>query len=334
MHAEGCTVGIQQVSIPTASAAAMPNLDALLQGAWGEAKSGASQFLVDIAERKETYDLLLNVHTRYRDRVQRINDLVHRRLRSTTVRDLKKYAGNATAKAKAILGQTWMESRYGWGPLIYSTRDLAEAWERLNATPKDGLPYVIGFASRKEVSQGNDTGLTGVNIYWGTHVRATDKVAHTAQHRQTITARAKVAYTVELRVMHALDTNLLMLGWELVPMSFVADWLWNVPDILKAHWPVSHIGQSTACTSVKTEDSLTFLYGSPSSVKPSILTYGEWACSQTRYTRTPRSDIPLVLEYKPHITWKRMLDATVLLDRFTKGTVAKVAKVIARKLGH
>jgi hypothetical protein len=80
-HAEGTTTGIQQVLIPTASGATMPNLDALLQRAWGEAKSGASQIMVDLAERKETYDLLLNVHTRYRERFSKISELTHKRLK-------------------------------------------------------------------------------------------------------------------------------------------------------------------------------------------------------------------------------------------------------------
>jgi len=331
-HAEGTTTGIQQVSIPTASGATMPNLNALLQKAWGEAKSGSSQIMVDLAERKETYDLLLNVHSRYKERFSKISDLAHRRLRKTTVRELKRYAGNTISKATKILGETWMESRYGWGPLVYSCRDLATAWEHLNATPKDGLPYILQFASAKEVSSGNNTGITGVNVAWTTSTRLTDKVTHSASHVQTITARAKVAYTVELRVLKALDTNLLLLGWELVPLSFVADWLWNVPDILKAHWPVSCIGQSTACVSTKVESVLSFQYGSQTAVKPSIQTYGTFTGKQTRYTRTPRSDVPLVLEYKPHITWERMLDATVLTRNFTSKGVAKIAKAIASKL--
>lgn len=331
-HAQGTTTGIQQVLIPTASGATMPNLDALLQRAWGEAKSGASQMLVDLAERKETYDLLRNVHSRYKERFSKISELAHRRLRKTTVRDVRKFAGSALNKATNILGETWMESRYGWGPLVYSCRDLATAWEHLNATPKDGLPYILQFASAKEVSSGSDTGMTGVTVGWTTSSRATDKTAHTASHKQTITARAKVAYTVELRVLKAFDTNLLLLGWELVPLSFVADWLWNVPDILKAHWPISNIGQSTACVSTKVESKLSFQYGSTAAIKPSILTYGTFTGQQTRYTRTPRSDVPLVLEYKPHITWKRMLDATVLLRGFTRGTTAKLAKAIASKL--
>jgi hypothetical protein len=225
-----------------------------------------------------------------------------------------------------------MEYRYGWSPLVYSCRDLATAWEHLNATPKDGLPYILQTASAKEVSSGTNTGMTGVTVGWTTSTRSTDKVAHSANHVQLITARAKVAYTVELRETKAFDTNLLMLGWELVPLSFVADWLWNVPDILKAHWPVSCIGQSTACVSTKVEDILFFQFGNPAAVKPSILTYGTFTGKQTRYTRTPRSDVPLVLEYKPHMTWKRMLDATVLLKGFTSKGVAKVAKAIASKM--
>lgn len=332
-HAEGTTVGIQQVLVPTASAAAMPNLDALLQQAWGEAKAGASQILVDIAERKETYDLLQKVHSRYRDRLSRIHQLTQRRLRKTTVRDLRKYAGNSLSKAKAILSDTWMEYRYGWTPLVYSVEDLVTAWEKLNTHPKDGLPYILDVAKVKEDSLGQNTGMTGVTVGWTTYSRGTDKVAHDAEHRQKITARAKVAYTVNLRVTNALGTNLPLLGWELVPLSFVVDWFLNVPDILKAHWPSAHIGQSTACVSTKVEDYLYFKFGSPSSVKPSIQTFGTFRGAATRYTRTPRNDVPLVLEYKPHITWKRMLDATVLLDKFTKGTVAKVAKAIARKIG-
>lgn len=331
-HAQGTTTGIQQVIVPTATAAATPNLDALLQRAWGEAKSGASQILVDVAERKETYDLLLKVHSRYRDRYSRIVTQAQKRIRSSTVRDVKRYAGRLSQKAYSILSDTWMESRYGWTPLYYSARDLATAWEKLNAVPKDGLPYVLEVASAKEVSQGNDSGLTGVTIGWTTSSRATDKVAHTASHRQTITARAKVAYTVRLRLLKAIDTNLLMLGWELVPLSFVADWFWNVPDILKAHWPISNIDQSTACVSVKTEDKLTFLFGNPGAVKPSIQTMGTFECTNTRYTRTPRTDVPLVLQYQPHITWKRMLDATVLLKRFHLDGLAKVTKTIASKL--
>lgn len=332
----GSPVGVQQLIANDPPAAATPNLDVLLQRAWADAKSGASQILVDVAERKETYDLLKKVHSRYWDRALRIESLAHKRLRGTTVKDLKRYAGNLQSKALNLLGETWMEYRYGWMPLVYSSKDLAEAFLLFNSGKPKGQQFLVLESSAKEVCNGADGGSSGLSIGWSTYADGMGTYAQriSCTNTQKKTGRAKVAYVVKLQAAKAFDTNLLTLGWELVPFSFVADWLWNVPDILGAHWPISNIDQSTACVSLKTENELTFLYGKPNATNPAITKYGEVSAKSESYVRTVRSDVPLVLEYKPHITWKRCLDATVLLRGLTGKMVAKLARRIGQKLGQ
>lgn len=333
-QASGPPSVVRSLQATSAPVVATPNLDVLLQRAWADARSGASQILVDLAERKETYNLLRKVHSRYWDRAQRIETLAHKRLKGMRVKDISRYVGNAQSKALNLLGETWMEYRYGWTPLVYSSKDLAKAVLELNAGNPDGVNYILRESSAKEVVTGTDGGSAGLTVGWsfannyGSYCQTIS-----CSNTQKKTARAKVAYTCKLQALKAFDTNLLTLGWELVPFSFVADWLWNIPDILRAHWPVSNIDMSTACVSVKTEDTLTFRYGKPNASQPALLTYGQIDHVTESYVRTKRSDVPLVLSYQPHITWKRCLDATVLLRGLTGRMVSKLTRSIASKLG-
>jgi len=331
-HETGVPLSLYQISWTTIDTKPSIDSDALLQEAWAKARSGASQVLVDLAERRETYELLKNAHSRFKDRLAFVG---RRAAKSVRQRKWKtKYGATPAQAAWSTLSDAWMESRYGWGPLVYSMRDVAKAMEWMRE-PKSVI-------HTERVSKSAEITGSGSNSAWPSYQRlqngAFPAMGITVYHKRVLTARASVAYQVSAHSLKAFDTNPLMVGWELVPLSFVVDWFLNVPDILQAHWPSFAISASTACVSEKDIEMVVLEHGditwNPASGNPymRLTSRPRFTGYKESYIRTPRTDIPLVLSYQPHITWKRMADATVLLDKMLGKRIAGLAKAIKTRL--
>lgn len=115
----------------------------------------------------------------------------------------------------------WLEYRYGWLPLVKSTYEVLET---LNGALKDrSVPFTArsGYNDTKNVM--NNLPLGGNQV-----------------HRETLMAQGSVrqqtVYTFKLPMnLQAYDfTSLSPLGiaWELLPLSFVADWFFTVGKTL------------------------------------------------------------------------------------------------------
>lgn len=213
-------------------------------------------------------------------------------------------------------------------------RDMAKAMEWMRE-PKSVI-------HTERVSKSAEILGTGANNSWVSYQRLQNGAFPTMgivlYHKRVLTARASVAYQVSAHSLKAFDTNPLMLGWELVPLSFVVDWFLNVPSILQAHWPSFAISASTSCVSEKDIEMIVLEHGditwNPASGNPYVRLSARprFTGYKESYTRTPRTDIPLVLSYQPHMTWKRMADATVLLDKMLGKRIAGLAKAIKTRL--
>lgn len=161
---------------------------------------------VDLAESSKTWEMLTGSVTR-----------------------LRRYAKNVlsgdrgTSKA---LANVWLEAKYGWIPLLSTMHDL------VNPSHPDG-------GSKIHIVKGNGYARTHISkpdqrTLWGHRILGT----------RTITSEVKVKFKAGLR-MDALNAahyasrysslNPLSIGWELLPYSFVVDWVYDIGGFLRSN---------------------------------------------------------------------------------------------------
>lgn len=187
---------------------------------------------------------------RNRTRLARTRALL-RRVEFNVVRDTPLIA----RKAKSRSGAYWLEYQYGWAPLI---SDLVEISDHL----KDGLDmrpavHVTSMVTEDYPMPNNgSTGPRWVSGSWkcGAFTRLDYRISNPSLHALTQTGL----------------TNPFLTMWELVPFSFLVDWLMPIGTWLEA---------TTASLG------LTFLGGSTTSKN--------WgSCVVDLHRRAPRAGIP------------------------------------------
>lgn len=301
------------------------DLDYLLQKAYAEVHTTGWQVLVDLAERKEVVELFTTARDRYTKRARKIFEKTAIYFKNTG-RPVK-CSRQKVAEFTDVFSDIWLEKRYGWDQLVYSAEDIAEAlrhWE----TPNEPV-FVFGSATdRTEVV----TEIPSNNIF----VQYTSAYElHKRERKTAIKARAKVIAMCKREfgsfATKGITINPFSTAWELVPYSFVADWFWNVGDICAAHWPSAAFAGTTASVSEKWTDEVAI----EADIKQTLSTYprtngtrATLAFYNTEYHRTPRSDVPLALRYRPDLSPKRVMDAVGLIRRFVPNAVSKWARCI------
>lgn len=145
---------------------------------------------------------------------------------STTVRRLKSFTTKAIGKFKPfhrleqrveLLNNLWLEARYGWRILYKDTHDLSEALNHFNKarTRYTARPEDTAHVSNKTVHE-------------------SDSEAHVAYTviEDRITYGARGCITADIKPpQFAFDP--LVTAWEIIPYSFVVDWVVNINDMLQ-----------------------------------------------------------------------------------------------------
>lgn len=122
------------------------------------------------------------------------------------------------------LADRWMEVRYALRPLVYDAKAITAA---LDAKLEHDRQTFRGFKSDADVTQ--DV------VYGGGAFRRT-------WNRSTIVAvEVRSGVLTQIESLHALNTwgfdSILETAWELVPLSFVFDWFWNLGSTLASWTP-------------------------------------------------------------------------------------------------
>jgi hypothetical protein len=272
--------------------------DQLLIEAAGKARSGALMLLVEIAEAKKTVALV-------REAVATVQKRVHHVTRVTKGRYKHLLKAHDIYRA---FGDTWLEARYGWNQMIYSTSDALDAYVALQK-PKE---YIV---TGRSWAGSPDAPISVVQMNISRHKKAQSVYSIADHASNNIVKRATVAVKIR-NGSAAVDHNLAAFGWEIVPYSFVVDWFVNLGDLFRAHWPNPGISGQVACRSTKRTVLLNRVVsvgtasncGNVHGSTPLLVAMG-----MESYSRDPVEAIPFSLTWRPRLGWEQIVDAVALL---------------------
>lgn len=245
-------------------------------------------------------------------------------------KDLLKHASRAVRK----FGSVWMAYRYFLTPLLYSLRD-------------------IEIATRKPLMTTDKATVAIKPKYFNPVVnRSLPHIMRTTEG--SVTVRAEVVATYHNSSMpfaYNIGMNPLVTAWELIPLSFVADWIVNIGDAIKLNFAMNYAQEYAACWSIRTKtvvtDTLSYPYDQ-TSTSPWYVTGNcgvDSACWPTnnrpptyskRINGTAAGMLKSVetdsyyrevfhrngwwgLNLEPSISWKRVLDSIVLTNNLLTG---------------
>lgn len=193
--------------------------------------------------------------------------------------------------------QLWLESRYAWRTLAYDVRDLHSALTDFDSkreiwTERAGLSF----------SESTSETLSTLNVTTGVHVLTRSKTLNWSL-RGSVAGLIKPARFI---------TNPVKTGWELVPYSFVVDWVYGVGVALDVMAFMAAAQSWTASKGWQCES--TDIY---TSTMESNARYNASGSVQYEYTGTRQSRSPTSINFKPQVTnralsWDLSLDLQAL----------------------
>lgn len=206
----------------------------------------------------------------------------------------------------------WLAFRYGLMPLIYEFQGY---WKAFNKAAEN----IERVTVRDKFSTSNNIVTQKLSGPFG----AGDKYVETFDLSYKVTARAGVMYQPRVETtqsqygleLHRVPSTL----WELIPLSFVYDWLGNMSDVLNALTADFRCEKvlSAWCTT-KVE----WLYQQSVELIPTQLGVGGTASSTESGTFTERVPISMgdiSFRLRLEMNSKRVADALALVVQFLKG---------------
>lgn len=206
-----------------------------------------------VGDLNSTYDVLTDL-SELRATLEMLKDAlgaVHHPLRTFKMLRNKILDGTQGKAAKAGRAQKeildlWMQYRYGLMPLLYSIQDAMKAVKESNRLYLEArgtrqlIPEPVDYPPKESCFIEKNDGTVRI----------------TAVGRQSYLSRG------QLRFIDQLGINIFRTGWELIPFSFVVDWVVNVGDYLDAQLGdmVSLYDQRECCYAVKTEMKTSLYY--------------------------------------------------------------------------
>lgn len=225
------------------------------------------------------------------------------------------------ASRKKSLSSNWLAYRYGWMPLFLTVYGSMQWYYNIGKT-RQPVMHISGTSQFKwseptteslgGVGYGNSSGTTIVHFqYKNVRKIAISGRVETGVYYRISNPTVRNATGLGL-------TNPLLVAWELVPLSFVADWFVNVSDVLEnldawtgAEFIVGY--QSTRATSTSTVESS----ATNADIFPyTLLGYNPPKCvsETTSFARTVLTSPPTVsLQLQAELTPKRFIDAIALV---------------------
>lgn len=140
-------------------------------------------------------------------------------------RIIKRYNTTRFKDPSKAAAEAWLQLKYGWIPLLLDAKSAAETLAEIVEKDRD-LPLTARVSMRRTTETVQEVAFSGQPVGSGS-VRLETKTE--------VSKRLLVSYRVNpLDVPGSLGLlNPLAVAWELVPLSFVADWFLPIGDYLQ-----------------------------------------------------------------------------------------------------
>jgi hypothetical protein len=266
-----------------------------LKNLYDQIRSSDLNLTVDVAEWKQLDRMLDKMSKR----------TIPRLIEYARKAKKKQRRGMTLEEAKNAIGNSWLEYRYGWKPLLSSIYGIVN-FERSIASHRK----LIGRATSKNrwhVFKAA-SGLNPPQIY---------DVTHSRRCEIGITYRVSQPWLFDLT--RAVSLNPLAIAWELAPYSFVVDWFIDIGGYMQAMEQAMFFGLTFEKGHVTYTDKV--------DVKGSLKgSFGTAPVRQidapfrTILTRLNRSRLlsppmPRLPGFEPHLGWTRLASAAALLNQ-------------------
>lgn len=177
--------------------------------AWSNSNAHSAELLVDLAELRQTLDMLRNPLAAGGKFLKTVTSERNKRLRRKGV-------------ALTTLGSDlWLQYRYGIRPLVSSVNGVLKALQ-------------AEYAKRRSTYRGTYN-LSRTSASTGTYASGIHKFDWSQTYSDVLDLRAGILLEDQVEISNALGLDaagMLQVPWEIVPFSFVADWFANVGDFI------------------------------------------------------------------------------------------------------
>jgi hypothetical protein len=246
----------------------------LVTEARAAANSGTYDVLTELAELPETvkylYAVVKEIITLFRT--------TRREVRSLSLLRHGETEAKHAARLADLIANLWLQFRYAVMPLCYSANDLLEL-------------LAIDASRFLSFRHGESSQITVRHFGEEYEVQTIDRCF------------IKRRYGANTGTYDHLKIQVAATAWELVPLSFVVDWAFNVGDFLSSFTVPSAVSQEAAQYSWKVKDQLSILTPVGSTVTADLEVYEARPIS-------PGAHLGLNLDV--FVNWKRTLDALAL----------------------
>lgn len=242
------------------------------------------------------------------------------------------WEGKPTSLAE-LSAKAWMTYRYGIMPILYSLQDISGVINQKYANK-----IVWETTKKREVTSLDDTSVIGK--FGGNHSAARVPLIMRRDCKLIQRVFIKTKYNVGQLKSKQLGFNPVLTAWELVPFSFVADWLAHIGDMIMALTPTCYEERA-----ITYSEHISCDIGYASGPLPAVHINGDyttkvesaslkWDAFEESYQREVIVDnvldfitLPVGLE----TNWKRELDAFALAYLLIKPDLSALDSKLLRK---
>lgn len=269
----------------------LPRDTGLITKVVGDTRAGTYDILTDVAEARSTFQLIFSLVIRFfteyvnvKRRIASKHDFLVKQRELLSRKTEKAFDAAQRRELRRIskevqdLSNEWLQFRYGIGPLIKSLDDAVK-WLKEREYEYAKFRGTSNFAGG--LLKLGDLELTVTNV----------------------TDRAFGKVRVD-SVTGGLKINPIATAVELIPLSFLLNWVCNIGDFVSALWPPQGVSQEvfTYSRSIPVETAISGKLGNV----PLSFSYGYYRID----TITPYEGLAVQLDLS--LTWKRIVDAFAL----------------------
>lgn len=287
----------------------------LVAEAMANAKADAWDVLTFLAEAKESLLTVTRAGARLAQYMESTAEIARKRSRrSKSRRNSFKSISRDSGEALDIAGNVWLEGRYGWRPLVYDFHSAIEAYNRLQNTFRRSR----GYASLTESGSSSD-------VILGTHTSSGGVLPNVA-YTTNWTCDWVGCGIIDMIPNHqSFQFDVLTTAWELIPYSFMVDWVANVGDLIQAHSPSLAVKGQVSGLSFKLQATTNFSFDSwylGSNVTANSASIA-MSTHEFSYQRVPMSPSLLPTFRENFDIWKA-LDGLAIMRGFRHRTLRKL----------